>query len=362
MLEITIDNCHKRDLETLIDPNNSQDFWINRRDLEIEIKRNWQVIFDKCKDSLRQKYRKELRSNITFQPNKIFVKYNLFEKIIKSCKTTNLQLLKLKEKLGLCLYEVICDKQDLISMSEEIFKEENIFTQHNVENKQLRKQNEELRKENDQLRKNNVVKDVTIKETIEIKSPEEEKNSTDNYPNCFDRNKFEKIIVDSSKFNYKNKMGEFKDTGIKDLVKNIRNNTISEISAKKGLNKLKEIKKAEIIKYKTCTPKQKELLNLFNDLLDIILSDETLKSKCQKDKTLISSKDENEDENENEKQNKLLNNDNNPNAKNKKTSTNTKESANKKNDENRNILLEYMEDVDDKLFKNTVTIKILTVL
>ena len=33
---------------------------------------------------------------------------------------------------------------------------------------------------------------------------------------------------------------------------------------------------------------------------------------------------------ENEKQNKLLNNDNNANAKNKKTSTNTKEATNKK--------------------------------
>ena len=38
MLEITIDNCHKCDLETIIDPNNSQYFWINRRDLEIESK------------------------------------------------------------------------------------------------------------------------------------------------------------------------------------------------------------------------------------------------------------------------------------------------------------------------------------
>ena len=57
MLEITIDNCHKCGLETIIDPNKSQDFWINRRDLEIESKRNWQGIFDKCKDVLRQKYR-----------------------------------------------------------------------------------------------------------------------------------------------------------------------------------------------------------------------------------------------------------------------------------------------------------------
>ena len=158
MLEITIDNCYKCDLETIIDPNTSQYFWINRRGLEIESKRYWQAIFDKFKDSSSQKYRKELTPNITFQPNKIFVRNNLFEEIIKSCKATNLKFLKLKEKLDLCLYENICDEQELISMSEEI------FTQHDVENKQLRKENEQLKKENEQLRKNNAVKDATIKE------------------------------------------------------------------------------------------------------------------------------------------------------------------------------------------------------
>ena len=40
MLEITLGNCYKCDLETINDPNNSQYFWINRRDLEIESKRN----------------------------------------------------------------------------------------------------------------------------------------------------------------------------------------------------------------------------------------------------------------------------------------------------------------------------------
>ena len=59
-----------------------------------------------------------------FQTNKIFVRNNLFEKITKNCKTTNLEFLKIKEKLGLCLYEVICDEQEFISTSEEIFKEE----------------------------------------------------------------------------------------------------------------------------------------------------------------------------------------------------------------------------------------------
>ena len=149
MLEIKIDNCHKCDLETIVDPNNSQYFWINRRDLEIVSKRSGQAIFDKCKDSSRQKYRKELTPNITFQPNKIFVRNDLFEKIIKSYKATNLEFLKLKEKLGLCLYEVICDEQELISMSEEN------FTQHDVENKQLKEENEKLRKENEKLRKEN---------------------------------------------------------------------------------------------------------------------------------------------------------------------------------------------------------------
>ena len=41
MLEIAIDNCQKCDLETVIDPKNSQYFLIKRRDLEIESKRNW---------------------------------------------------------------------------------------------------------------------------------------------------------------------------------------------------------------------------------------------------------------------------------------------------------------------------------
>ena len=101
---------------------------------------------------------------------------------------------------------------------------------------------------------------------------------------------------------------------------------------KKSLNALNEIKDAEIRKYKKRTPKQKELLDLFNNLLDTIFTDEALKSKSQKDKTLMSLKDEKEKENEKEKekQNKLLNNDNNANAKNKKTSTSTKEATNKK--------------------------------
>ena len=104
--------------------------------------------------------------------------------------------------------------------------------------------------------------------------------------------------IDSNKFNYKNKIGKFKYVDIKDLVDNIKNNTISEIHAKKDLNTLNEIKNAEIIKYKRRTPKQKELLSLFNDLLDTILTDKTIKSKSQKGNTLMLSKGDNDNEND----------------------------------------------------------------
>ena len=157
MLEITVDNCYTCDLERINDPNNSQYFWIHWRDLETGTKRNWQAIFDKYKDLSSQKYRKELTPNITFQLSKVFVKNNLFKKIIKNCKATNLEFLKLKEKLGLCLYEEICDKQEFILMSEKS------FIQHGVENKQLKEENEKLRKEtrNEKVKTRNEKLEIT---------------------------------------------------------------------------------------------------------------------------------------------------------------------------------------------------------
>ena len=166
-------------------------------------------------------------------------------------------------------------------MSKKNSKEEKSFTQHDVENEKLRqeenekvrkeeneklrKENEQLRKESEQSRKNNVVKDSEIKESKEkpkeTKIPEEDKNTTYFSPNWSDKIKFKNIlaIIDSNKFNYRHQIGEFKYIGIKDLVINIKNNAISEISAKEGLNILKQTKNAEIIKYKKRTSGQKEL-------------------------------------------------------------------------------------------------------
>ena len=164
ILEITLDNCYKCDLETVNHPNNNQCFWIIRRDIEIETERNWQVIFDKYKHFSTQRYRRELTPNITFLTNKRFVRNDLFEKVIKSCKATNLEFLKLQEKLGLCLYEDICDVKEFILMSEES------FIQHDVINKQLKEENKRLsenEKENDNEKLKKKVKHSNIKELIE---------------------------------------------------------------------------------------------------------------------------------------------------------------------------------------------------
>ena len=62
---------------------------------------------------------------------------------------------------------------------------------------------------------------------------------------------------------------------------------------------------------------------------------------------------------ENEKQNKLLGNDNNANAKNKKTSTNTKKALNKKK-RMKTFYQKIWETLMIKCLKNTITVNILS--
>ena len=79
MLEITRKNCYKCDLETII-LNDSQYFWINLKDFEVETERNWRNIFNKYGNSLTLKYRKKLTLDIQFQPDRIFTRNDLFER------------------------------------------------------------------------------------------------------------------------------------------------------------------------------------------------------------------------------------------------------------------------------------------
>ena len=84
------------------------------------------------------------------------------------------------------------------------------------EKREMANQKREMTNENEQFKKKNIVKDTNIKELIE--EPKEIKSL-----NWLNKNKFEKtlVIIDSSKFNHKNKIGEFKYINIRNLVSNI---------------------------------------------------------------------------------------------------------------------------------------------
>ena len=118
MLEITRKNCFKCDLETIIN-NDRQYFWINLRDFETETESKSLNIFNKQGNSLTLKYRTELTPNIKFQPDRIFVRNDLFEKI-KSCKATNAEFTVLKENLGICPYEENYFEEEIIKIQDDI--------------------------------------------------------------------------------------------------------------------------------------------------------------------------------------------------------------------------------------------------
>ena len=118
ILEITKKNCYKCNLETVID-NNSQYFWINLRDLEAETANKWLNIFNKYGNKSPLKYRRELTPNNKFQADRIFVRNDLIEQVIKGCKSNSRKFLMFKEKLGICLYEENYYEEEIIKIQDE---------------------------------------------------------------------------------------------------------------------------------------------------------------------------------------------------------------------------------------------------
>ena len=235
-------NCYKCDLETISD-DDIQYFWNNLRDFEAETESEWLNVFNEHGNTSTRKYRKELTPNIKYQPDRIFIRNDLYEQIIKSCKATNVQFTMLKEKLAICTYEENYFEEKLIKIQDDIEETDKESTKKLI--KELRKElTEESDKESDE-------------ELIEIISPKKDEKTTDWY----DKNKFKNILttIDSNKFDHKNKIGKLKFNDINNLVNSIKNNRISETYAKQKLNALNEIKKAEI-KGKRLISGQKKLL------------------------------------------------------------------------------------------------------
>ena len=98
MLQIRKEEYEKCKIEVI---DKGRYFWVNRKKLEIESDvANWAHIFDKC-DPKKQKYRQELTPNAKKQRCRVFVRNDLVERKIKSCRKSSKRFLKFKKKLGL---------------------------------------------------------------------------------------------------------------------------------------------------------------------------------------------------------------------------------------------------------------------
>ena len=242
------------------------------------------------------KYKREITPDIKFQTDKIFVRNDLFEQVIKSCKATNKEFLLIKEKLGICLYE------------ENYYTEEIIQIQDNTELPSIKEISKVLNikstiKVTTKLTKEADNKSIKVIDKVLINKPDNKslnepenksinKTVNSNTTSWHDTDKFDEILttIDNNRFNHKNKIRGFKFNDINDLINNIKNNTIGEADTKKKINELNKIKKVET-NGKRLIENQKKLLSLFGDL-----------------KTIFNvNKNKNENENENESENESVN-------------------------------------------------------
>ena len=90
MLEITIDNVQKCDLEAISDPDNNQYFWIREEIQKLKPNVTGKLFLISIK-TIDTKIQERINT-------KYYISTNSFEKIVKSCKETNLEFLKLKKK------------------------------------------------------------------------------------------------------------------------------------------------------------------------------------------------------------------------------------------------------------------------
>ena len=112
-------------------------FWVDRKDLEIKSDvSNWAQVFDKC-DLEKQKYRQELTPNAEYQQCRVFVRNDLVERKIKSCRKSSKRFLEFKKQLGLDPNVVTCNEQNILNTLHVVFEGEIILTQDCIKNKRI---------------------------------------------------------------------------------------------------------------------------------------------------------------------------------------------------------------------------------
>ena len=150
----------------------------NLRDFETETESKWLNIFNNQGNASTIKYRKELTPNIKFQPDRIFIRNDFFEQIIKSSKATNLEFLMLKEKLGICPYEENYYEEEIIKIKDDI---EETSDEELIEI--INPKEDETSNESD--------KESSDEELIEIISPKNDESTK----HWYDTNKFKIILT-----------------------------------------------------------------------------------------------------------------------------------------------------------------------
>ena len=224
------------------------------------------------------KYRREITPDIKVQADKIFVRNDLFEQVIKSCIATNKEFLKLKEKLCICLYEENYYTEETIQIQDNTEKP-SIKEINKVSNKvSTKKSTKKLTKEADnksiEVIDNKSINELDNRSVNELDNSSINKEVNSNLTNWYDTDKFNKILatIDNNNFNHKNIIGKLKFNDINDLINSIKGNTIREANAKKKINELNEIEKVEA-NGKRLIESQKKLLSLFDDLLKTIFNE-----------------------------------------------------------------------------------------
>ena len=198
----------------------------------------------------------KLTSNIKFLADKIFVRTDLFEQVIKSCKATNAEFIMLKEKFGICLYEENYYQKGIINIQDEEPIKEIVKVSTKKSTKKSTKalidesDNESINESiNESYNKSINESDNESDKEPNKKSDNESNKESDNKntTNWYDKNKFNKILttIDSNNFNHKNKIGKFKFNDINNLINNIKNNAISGTDTKKKINELNKIENSE---------------------------------------------------------------------------------------------------------------------
>ena len=96
MLQISKEEHEKCEVEII---DKERYFWVNRKVLEVESDvANLGLIFDKC-DLEKQKYRQELTPNAEYQRCRVFVRNDLVERKIKSCRKSSKRFLQFKKRV-----------------------------------------------------------------------------------------------------------------------------------------------------------------------------------------------------------------------------------------------------------------------